>query len=60
MVRSKQNTPAIIKYPFLRMTAGNPEAVYACVNQDQAGTMNEIADRSICIDADIGEILRRL
>ena len=60
MVRSKQNTPAIIKYPFLRMTAGNPEAVYACVNQDQAMAMHEIADRSICIDADIGEILRRL
>ena len=54
------NTPAIIKYPFLRMTAGNPEAVYACINQGQAGTMNEIADRSICIDGDIGEILRRL
>lgn len=26
------NTPGIIKYPFWRMTARNPKAVYACVN----------------------------
>lgn len=27
------NTPGIIKYPFWRMTAANPRAVYACVNK---------------------------
>lgn len=26
------NTPGIIKVPFLRMTAQNPDATYACVN----------------------------
>ena len=25
------NTPAVIKFPFWRMTAANPDAVYACV-----------------------------
>ena len=28
MVRNKQNTPGIIKYPFWQMTYQNPEAVY--------------------------------
>ena len=30
------NTPVIIKYPFWAMTAGNPNAVYACLNYDEA------------------------
>ena len=54
------NTPAIIKYPFWRMTAGNPLAVYACVNKGEAFTAADIAERSVCIDADIGEVLERL
>ena len=29
-------TPVIIKYPFWRMTAKNPNAFYACINQGQA------------------------
>ena len=28
------NTPVIIKYPFWRMTAKNPNAFYACINQN--------------------------
>ena len=51
------NTPVIIKYPFWRMTAKNPDAVYACLNQGQAICPGEIEKRSICIDGDIGEIL---
>ncbi len=54
------NTPVIIKYPFWRMTAENPEAVYACVNLGEARVPREIADRSICIDMDIGRILEEL
>ena len=54
------NTPAIIKYPFWRMTAKNPNATYTCVNLGEADAPSEIKDRSICIDADIGEILSRL
>ena len=51
------NTPVIIKYPFWQMTARNPNAVYACINFGEAAVPDEIADRSICISADIGEII---
>ena len=51
------NTPAIIKYPFWQMTARNPNAVYACINFGEAAVPDEIADRSICISADIGETI---
>lgn len=51
------NTPGIIKYPFWRMTANNPNAVYACVNDGQAVCPREIADRSVCIDGDVGDVL---
>lgn len=54
------NTPAIIKYPFWRMTAKNPNAIYACVNLGEADAPSEIWKQSICIDGDIGEILSRL
>lgn len=52
------NTPGIIKYPFWQMTAENPKAVYACVNFKEACTVTEIKDRSIVINADIGEVLK--
>lgn len=52
------NTPVIIKYPFWQMTAKNPRAVYACVNRGEAVCPGEIAERSICLDGDIGEVLR--
>mgnify|MGYP004622928463 FL=1 len=51
------NTPVIIKYPFWQMTAENPAAVYACINKGQAICPNEIENRSLCIDADIGNTL---
>ena len=51
------NTPVIIKYPFWQMTAKNPNAIYACINQGHAVCPQEIKKRSICIDADIGGIL---
>ncbi len=54
------NTPVIIKYPFWQMTAENPRAVYACVNYRDACTVNEIAERSIVINADAGEVIRAL
>ena len=52
------NTPGIIKYPFWRMTAENPKAIYACVNFGETYVPEEIAKRSVCINADIGEILK--
>ena len=54
------NTPAIIKYPFWQMTARNPDAVYACINQGQAACPQEIARQAVCVDADIGSVLRQL
>lgn len=54
------NTPGIIKYPFWQMTAGNPRACYASVNQGQADCPEEIQKQAICINGDIGEILARL
>ena len=51
------NTPAIIKYPFWQMTAKNPNAAYACINQGQAVCPQELARQSICIDADISQVL---
>ena len=54
------NTPAIIKYPFWRMTYQNPKAVYACVNLSEAYCPKEIQKRAICIDGDIGKLLCEL
>ena len=52
------NTPGIIKYPFWQMTYQNPEATYACINYGDAAAPREIAEQSICIDRDIGEVLK--
>ena len=52
------NTPVIIKYPFWQMTSRNTGALYACVNKGQAVAPREIRERSICLDADIGRVLR--
>ena len=60
MVRNKQNTLGIIKYPFWQMTYQNPRAMYDCVNQDEAYAPSEIKNRSICVDGDIGAVLKKL
>lgn len=54
------NTPVIIKYPFCRMTAANPRAVYTCLNLGQTAAPREIQKQSICIDGDIGAVLAGL
>ena len=54
------NTPVIIKYPFWQMTAKNPNAIYACINQGQAVCPPEIKKRSICMDADIEQVLQSM
>lgn len=51
------NTPVIIKYPFWQMTAKNPNAIYACINQGQAVCPGEIEQRAICINSDIEAVL---
>ena len=54
------NTPGIIKYPFWQMTYQNPEAPYVCINSGDAAAPKEIAERSVCIDGDIGDVLKKL
>ncbi len=54
------NTPGIIKVPFLRMTAQNPDATYACVNLGEVLTMGSLERQSILLDADIGQVLHDL
>lgn len=54
------NTPGIIKYPFWRMAYQNPNATYACVNLTDASCPREIQKQSICINSDIGALLRDL
>ena len=54
------NTPVIIKYPFWRMTARNPEACYVCMSRSSADCPDEIRERSICLNGDTGAILAQL
>ncbi len=54
------NTPVIIKYPFWKMTAQNPQATYACINFEEAICPEEIKDQAILITGDIGEVLKEL
>lgn len=54
------NTPGIIKYPFWRMTAQNPKATYACINVQEAFIPEEIKAKSICINEDIGSVLKQI
>lgn len=54
------NTPVIIKYPFWKMTYANQNSTYACINFEEAFAPPEIRGRSICINADIGNVLSRL
>ena len=54
------NTPAIIKYPFWKMTCKNPKASYACINLTEAYCPREIQKQAICIEEDIGKVLHEL
>ena len=54
------NTPVIIKYPFWQMTAKNPNAIYACINQGQAVCPQDIQRQAICINIDLGNALQEL
>jgi NAD-dependent SIR2 family protein deacetylase len=54
------NTPGIIKYPFWKMTANLSEAVYACVNFGEAFCPDEIKNKSLLVNGDIGEILEEI
>lgn len=52
------NTPVIIKYPFWKMTKGNPLTTYVCINKDEAYIPRDIAKQSVGIQNDIGIALQ--
>ena len=54
------NTPGIIKYNFWQQVYQNPEAVYACLNMEEAQIPKEIADQSILISGDSDQIVQEL
>ena len=54
------NTPVIIKYPFWQMTNDNKNAVYACLNYNEAVCPVQIEERSIVIDGDSGAVIKQL
>lgn len=54
------NTPVIIKYPFWEMTAENPKAFYGCVNLNDAGCPQDIAERAAVINAGIDKVIDEL
>lgn len=54
------NTPSIIKYNFWRMTLNNKKSVYASINLGECYSASDIEEHSICIDADISEVLKKL
>ena len=51
------NTPGIIKYPFWRMANRNTKATYACITLGEAYAPREITARSVCWNADVGDVL---
>lgn len=54
------NTPGIIKYPFWRLTAQNPNATYVCINFGEAECPPQIEERSVCINADIADVIEAM
>ena len=54
------NTPSIIKYSFWHMSAEWEKAFYVCLNLGQAGAPEELKNKSLCINGDIGEILSQI
>ena len=58
MKKTKQASSAA--YAAFLEKAENPNAIYACINYGEAFCPEEIRERSICIDADIGDILLML
>ena len=54
------NTPGIIKYNFWNMVDVWDNATYVCINLNEAAAPTEIKKKSICIGADIEEVLEKL
>ena len=54
------NTPAIIKYPFMKMTYRFPNAFYVCVNKGENYIPKEIEGKALLWEEDITPIIEAL
>lgn len=54
------NTPSIVKFSFWQMVNDWPDATYVCLNYGEAYAPEEIREKSICINGDIGSVLDAL
>lgn len=54
------NTPGIVKFPFWRRAAENPDALYVQVNRDNTAVPSAIAGRSVLFPEDAAEVLEAL
>jgi hypothetical protein len=54
------NTPAIIRWPFERITAQRPHAALIRINLDDSRVPGEIAAKSIGFQADIAQVMQSL
>ena len=59
-IATGMNTPTIVKFSFWRLVNEWSKATYACLNLGEAFAPEEIAEKSICIDGDIGDIIERI
>ncbi len=55
-----QNTPGIIKYPFLQMTASWENSYYICINMEPTYIPHECASRALHIREDINTVFDSL
>lgn len=58
-IRGWRQYTGYYKYPFWRMVHEWKNAEYICINAKEAYAPEEIRDRSICIQMDIGEVLKQ-
>lgn len=42
------------------MTVEGPHAFYACINAGQAAVLREIAGRALCLNRDVGQVVKEL
>jgi len=54
------NTPGIIKYPFMFMTIQNEKAIYVSINREDFYISKSLKDRALILKDDIGKILNEI
>ena len=54
------NTPGIIKYTFWNLAYNNENAIYACLNYDDARIPRELTERGIAIEGDSARVIAAL